>query len=113
MTTKKQVNTVKEHINDALDKGAVIYAKSKDTEESKLKNSLSAMVLTSVNHDMKVMKEETFSPVLEVMQVNSMDEAVSLANDSNLGLNGSIWSKDRKKYQSTGPKNSSRREYNQ
>ena len=41
---------------------------------------------------MEVMREETFGPVLGVMKVNDMDEAVELANDSKLGLTGSVWS---------------------
>jgi succinate-semialdehyde dehydrogenase/glutarate-semialdehyde dehydrogenase len=58
------------------------------------------MVLAEVNHEMRVMKEETFGPVLGVMKVRDMDEAVRFANDSNLGLTGSVWSKDRKKARS-------------
>ena len=43
---------------------------------------------------MLVMRDETFGPVLAVMKVDSMDQAVELANDSNLGLTGSVWSRD-------------------
>jgi len=46
---------------------------------------------------MLVMKDETFGPVLGVMPYDNMEEAVALANDSYLGLTGSVWSKDRKK----------------
>jgi succinate-semialdehyde dehydrogenase/glutarate-semialdehyde dehydrogenase len=58
---------------------------------------LPAMVLTEVNHDMLLMQEETFGPLLGVMKVKDMDEALTLANDSHLGLTGSVWSKNRRK----------------
>lgn len=51
-------------------------------------------LLVNVNHDMVVMKEETFGPVIPVMKVSGDDEAVELMNDSDLGLTASIWSKD-------------------
>jgi len=48
-------------------------------------------VLTDVNHSMSIMTEETFGPVLPVMVVNSEDEAVELANQSDYGLCASVW----------------------
>ncbi len=51
-------------------------------------------VLTNVNHNMKIMQEESFGPVLPVMVVDSVDEAIKLANDSIYGLSASIWSKN-------------------
>ena len=96
MTTERQVQTVNEHIQDALDKGAAIYARTPASGNPKLKNSVAPMVLTQVTHDMRVMKEETFGPVLGVMKVDTLEEAIILANDSDLGLTCSVWSKNRK-----------------
>ena len=95
MTTKGQMNVVEKHIQDAVEKGAVIRAKSNCPEDSS-GNFLSAVVLTDVHHDMLVMRDETFGPILPVMKVNDMEEAIALANDSNLGLTASVWSKSRK-----------------
>jgi acyl-CoA reductase-like NAD-dependent aldehyde dehydrogenase len=95
MTTESQVKTVKEHIADALDKGAVIAAQSSCPRNS-TGNFLPATLLANVDHSMLVMREETFGPVLGVMKVDSMEQAVTLANDSNLGLTASVWSKNRK-----------------
>ncbi|MDP2036766.1 MAG: aldehyde dehydrogenase family protein, partial [Ignavibacteria bacterium] len=54
---------------------------------------LPAMVLTDVNHEMLLMKDETFGPVVGVMKFSDYKEAVRLANDSYLGLTASVWSK--------------------
>ncbi|GBE27959.1 putative succinate-semialdehyde dehydrogenase [NADP(+)] 2 [bacterium BMS3Bbin03] len=96
MTTSEQVEVVKTHIKDALEKGAVIFARSKAPDDPNLHNFLPAMVLTNVNHEMLLMKEETFGPVVGVMKVKTMEEAIALANDSSMGLSASIWSKNQK-----------------
>ena len=93
MTTQKQVETVNLHVKNALDHGAKIYAQSKIPTETNSKNFLPAMVLTDVNHEMLLMKDETFGPVVGVMKFSDYKEAVRLANDSYLGLTASVWSK--------------------
>ena len=60
-----------------------------------LGNFYPASVLTNVDHTMKVMLEESFGPIVAVMKVRNMEEAIELANDSNLGLTGSVWSKNK------------------
>lgn len=96
MTTSRQKDAVNRHVDDALSKGARIYA-SVEIGKGLTGSYLPARVLVDVNHDMDVMREETFGPVLGVMKVNSMEEAIALANDSDLGLTASVWSKDRKR----------------
>ena len=95
MTTTGQMATVQAHIDDALEKGAIIYAQS-DFPKGSEGNFMPAVVLTEVDHTMEVMRDETFGPVLAVMKVDSMDQAVELANDSDLGLTGSVWTADRR-----------------
>ncbi|MCF0053918.1 aldehyde dehydrogenase family protein [Dyadobacter sp. LJ53] len=51
-------------------------------------------VLVNVNHNMQVMTEETFAPVVGIMPVESDEEAVKLMNDSQYGLTASIWTAD-------------------
>jgi len=93
MTTTSQIETVDRHIKDATEKGAVVFAQSGYSGDN---NAIPARVLTGVTHDMLIMKEETFGPVLCVMAVDYMGQAVKLANDSDLGLSASVWSKSRK-----------------
>lgn len=96
MTTRKQMKTVREHIDDALARGAKIFAQSNVPDDMK-GQFMPCVVLTDVDHTMLTMREETFGPVVAVMPFETIDEAVALANDSNLGLTASVWSKDRKK----------------
>ena len=51
-------------------------------------------ILTGVNHKMDIMQKESFGPVLPIMIVDTEDEAVELANDSEFGLAASVWGKN-------------------
>jgi len=55
---------------------------------------LMPQILTGVNHSMRVMREESFGPVVGIMKVKGDDEALALMNDSNFGLTASLWSND-------------------
>ncbi|OGR26328.1 MAG: hypothetical protein A2277_20740 [Desulfobacterales bacterium RIFOXYA12_FULL_46_15] len=94
MTTEKQAKVIQGLIEDALTKGAVVYAQSKIPNDTKSKNFMPATVLTNANHDMRVMREEIFGPVIAVMKVKDMEEAIHLANESNFGLTASVWSRN-------------------
>ncbi|CEG11508.1 Succinate-semialdehyde dehydrogenase (NAD(P)+) [groundwater metagenome] len=96
LINKWQLETIIKQVNDATSKGAKILYGGKRLEE--LGGLFYApTVLVDVNHEMKVMKEETFGPVLSIMTVKNREDAVRLANDSEFGLSGSIWTKDLKK----------------
>lgn len=55
---------------------------------------LAPQILIDVNHNMRVMKDESFGPVVGIMSVSSDDEAIDLMNDSPFGLTASIWTED-------------------
>jgi len=96
MTTERQMKTVQEHISDALKKGASIFVQS--FVDPKLKGFfLPCTVLTDVNHDMIVMREETFGPVIGVMPYETIEEAMNTPMISRLGLTASLWSKNAKR----------------
>ena len=55
---------------------------------------LAPQVLVDVNHQMSVMRDESFGPVVGIMPVASDEEAIALMNDSEFGLSASIWTRD-------------------
>ncbi|REJ80786.1 MAG: aldehyde dehydrogenase family protein [Planctomycetota bacterium] len=95
MTTAEQARKVQEHVEEAVAAGAAVFAES-SLPEGAGETLLPARVLTGVDHTMRIMREETFGPVLAVMKVADMEEALRLANDSDLGLTASVWSKNRR-----------------
>jgi acyl-CoA reductase-like NAD-dependent aldehyde dehydrogenase len=92
MTSPEQVDIVEEQLRDAVAKGAKIEVGGKRREGAGW--FLEPTVLTNVDHSMKVMREETFGPTLPIMRVETEEEAIRLANDSNLGLDASVFAKD-------------------
>lgn len=96
MTTARQQAEVQRQVRAALEAGAEIHAQSKMPSDKKGR-FLPAMVLTRVDHSMDIMRLETFGPVLGVMPVANMNQAVALANDCDLGLTASIWTRDWRK----------------
>ncbi|MDP8998099.1 MAG: aldehyde dehydrogenase family protein [Pseudomonadota bacterium] len=55
---------------------------------------LAPQILSDVNHQMSAMRDESFGPVVGIMQVSSDEEAVQLMNDSEFGLTAAIWTSD-------------------
>ncbi len=55
---------------------------------------LMPQILIGVSHDMRVMRDESFGPVVGIMKVKDDEEAISLMNDSNFGLTASLWTRD-------------------
>lgn len=102
MTTSEQANIVRTQVQHALEKGANVFSQSPMPSTSRNGNFIPAMVLTDVNHTMQVMRDETFGPVLGVMKFSTIEEAIALANDSELGLTGSVWSGNQKKAEQIG-----------
>ncbi|KAJ3029506.1 hypothetical protein HDV00_009555 [Rhizophlyctis rosea] len=86
---------IREHIRDAVSQGATALIDEKQFTAAKEGTPYVApQILVNVNHNMRVMKEETFGPVVGIMKVSSDTEAISLMNDSDFGLTASVWTQD-------------------
>jgi succinate-semialdehyde dehydrogenase/glutarate-semialdehyde dehydrogenase len=93
LTNERELRRTEAHIADAVAKGAqVVYGGKPRPDIGPL--FFEPTILVNVNHDMDVMREETFGPIVPIMRVKDADEAVRMANDSPYGLSSAIYTKD-------------------
>ena len=89
---KFQMDVCIDHIKDAVKKGAKIeFGGNRINGKGYF---FEPTIITNVDHDMKIMTEETFGPVVPIMKVSSIEEAIKLSNESEYGLAASVWTKD-------------------
>src|SRR5436305_2751603 len=93
---ERQLSIVQSHVDDAVARGARLLAGGKPLTQLG-PNFFAPTILADVDHSMKIMREETFGPVLPVCSFKTEDEAVALANDSEYGLAACIFTNDRKR----------------
>jgi NAD-dependent aldehyde dehydrogenases len=85
---------VRQQTEEAVRAGATRQLNGSDSRDQAGSPYLAPEVLTGVNHQMSVMREESFGPVVGIMKVADDAEAVTLMNDSPYGLTASIWTED-------------------
>ncbi len=95
ISSVKQFEKIKLHVEDALSKGANLLCGRDGKALHGEALFYPPTVLENVNREMKVVTEETFGPVLALEKVRDDEEAVKMANDSNLGLTTSVWTADK------------------
>ncbi len=94
LINERQLRIVEAQVDEALARGARLLAGGTRLRQVG-PNFYSPTILCDVSHEMLIMREETFGPVLPVMAFDNDDEAIRLANDSEYGLAASVWTKDR------------------
>ena len=96
MVSRERFQLVRELVEDAVANGAELRCGGPvQPGGAPEANFYSPAVLTGVTHEMRIMREEILGPVLPVVTVDSEDEAIALANDSQFGLGASVWTLDR------------------
>ncbi len=93
LSRKEQLSVLQEQVSDALEKGAVLLTGGKRISGPGY--YFEPTVLVNVNHEMSVMKDESFGPVIGIMKVSDDEEAIRLMQDTEYGLTAAVYSSDK------------------
>ncbi len=94
ITTDAQIRLINSQVQEAVAQGARVVVGG-HVAEDKIGRFYVPTLITDVTPDMRVVRDETFGPVIVVVPVDSDEEALRLANSSSYGLTGSIWTRNR------------------
>jgi len=89
LINERQVNKIKSWVNQSIEQGATCI------QHGKISGTLvEPIILTDVTNDMAVAQNELFGPVAAILPVDSEEEAIRIANESDFGLSGSVFTSD-------------------
>ena len=105
VVNKRAAENIQADIDAACHNGAqaLIDVAAFDETKNPTGTYMAPQILVSVTHNMRIMSEETFGPVIGIMKVKSDQEAITLMNDSPYGLTASVWTQDRDAALKIGP----------
>ncbi len=93
LTRKEQLDILEQQLSDAIQKGATVVSGGKRIDGKGY--YFEPTVLTNVTHEMLVMKDESFGPIIGIMSVKNDKEAIELMQDTEYGLTASVYSSDK------------------
>ncbi|MCA0997723.1 aldehyde dehydrogenase family protein [Alloyangia pacifica] len=100
MANVRFADEVRAQIKEALEMGAKAHIDTLPEDDGGA--YLTPQILTNVSHEMRVMRDESFGPVVGIMPVKDDAEAIALMNDSPFGLTASLWTQDVERAQAVG-----------
>lgn len=93
LTRKEQLDILEQQLSDAIQKGATVVSGGKRIDGKGY--YFEPTVLTNVTHEMLVMKDESFGPIIGIMKVKNDEEAIELMQDTEYGLTASVYSSEK------------------
>ncbi len=96
LTRQEQITVLEDQIKDALQKGAELCLGGKSMQKIKKGYYFEPTILTNTNHQMKVMREESFGPIIGIQKVRDQQEGLALMQDTDYGLTAAVYTKDKK-----------------
>lgn len=97
LVSVSQLEKIEDQIKDAIDKGAIVICGGKRLDNTN-GNYYLPTILTNITKDMKVYNEEVFGPVIPIIPFDTIEEAIEIANDTQYGLGGFVYTNDKDKY---------------
>jgi len=96
LITPAQLKIVESQVNDAIDKGAQVVTGGQPLSEGN-GQFYPPTILTNITPEMRLMKDETFGPIIPVLPFDDVSEVIERVNQSVYGLTGSVWTRNRRR----------------